>query len=88
MVRQAIYPSTRTRPDIALAASVWARFIINPSPDQQRLIERVFRYLQKYPGLGIRYGREGFSHGNALGLYAFVNTAYANQSHKNKFITG
>lgn len=88
MVGQAIYPSTRTRPDIALAAGIWARFMMNPSSPQQLSIERVFRYLQKYPDLGIRYDRQEPSHGNSLGLHAFVDSAYANQPHKNKSTTG
>ena len=88
MVGQAIYPSTRTRPDIAFAAAIWARFMVNPSPEQQRSIERVFRYLLKYPDLGIGYERRRHSQDNALGLHAFVDAAYANQPHRNKSTTG
>ena len=88
MVGQVIYPSTRTRPDIAFAASIWARFMANPSPSQQSALERIFRYLQQSPDLGIRYERGPPSHGNDFGLHAYTDAAYANQPHKSKSTTG
>lgn len=48
-----IYPSIITRPDIAFAASTWARFMANPSEQHVRGLKRLPRYLQGIQSLAI-----------------------------------
>ena len=74
-IGQIIYPTTRTRPDVAFAASLWARFMSNPTPAHAREVSRVLRYFSKYPSKALRYHRTPA--GGALVGYA--DAAYDNQ---------
>ena len=50
-----IYTMTETRFDIAFLVSTASQFSSNPSPEQVSDLKRIFRYLRKYPSLGIMY---------------------------------
>ncbi len=59
MVGSLIYLATHTRPDIAYAVSIMARFLTNPSPQHIAAIRRVFQYLQGTTYLCVVYGGQG-----------------------------
>ena len=50
-----IYLAINTRPDIAYAVNRCARFMANPNQSHFRALERVWKYLNKYPNLGLYY---------------------------------
>ncbi|GLB42956.1 putative reverse transcriptase (RNA-dependent DNA polymerase) [Lyophyllum shimeji] len=51
-----LYLATMTRPDIAYAASVLARFNANPGMAHWKAVKHVFRYLKGTIGLKLMYG--------------------------------
>ena len=73
MIGQMIYPSTRTRPDIAFASGLWAKYMSNPSPMHAKEATRVLRYLNQFPSLALRYKK-----GNSS-LVGYVDAAFDNQ---------
>ena len=73
LVGQIIYPATRTRPDLAFASALWARYMHNPSADQLRELKKVLKYLNKRRNLGIFY------EGGGGGITGFVDAAFDNQ---------
>ena len=50
-----IYLSTKTRPDIAFVVGKCARFMSNPDITHFRALDRIWKYLNKYPTLGKNY---------------------------------
>jgi hypothetical protein len=59
MVGSLMYLATHTRPDIAYAVSMMARFLTNPSPQHIAAARRVFQYLQGTVFLCVVYGGQG-----------------------------
>ncbi|KAG7422301.1 Copia protein [Fusarium oxysporum f. sp. rapae] len=49
------YLVSQTRPDIAFANGLWARFLSNPTENQFSCAKRLLRYLQQFIDLRIRY---------------------------------
>ena len=78
-IGQIIYPATRTRPDLSFAASLWARFMSNPSAEHHRELQRVFRYLKSRPNMGIYYHPNPGNHDSGMLLYGFADAAFDNQ---------
>ncbi|KAK4691687.1 hypothetical protein P7C70_g9295, partial [Phenoliferia sp. Uapishka_3] len=55
-----LWLSLSTRPDIAFAVSLVARFTACPGTSHWTAVKRIFRYLQATPNYGLRYsGHEG-----------------------------
>ncbi|KAK4692637.1 hypothetical protein P7C70_g9087, partial [Phenoliferia sp. Uapishka_3] len=55
-----LWLSLSTRPDIAFAVSLVARFTAAPGTSHWTAVKRIFRYLQATPNYGLRYsGHEG-----------------------------
>lgn len=50
-----MYAMTETRFDIAYAVSTVSQFASNPTSDHVAAVKRIFRYLKKYPNLGITF---------------------------------
>lgn len=50
-----MYIMTETRFDITFAVSTVSQFANNPSPKHVSAVKHIFRYLRKYPSLGIMY---------------------------------
>ena len=55
-VRSLLYLAILTRPDIAYAASVSARFNSNPGPLHWKAVKHLFRYLKGTVELKLAYG--------------------------------
>lgn len=53
-----LYLAEATRPDISYAVNVLSRHQINPTENDWRMVEIVFRYLNETRTLGLRYTRE------------------------------
>ena len=50
-----IYLATKTRPDIAYAVNRCARYMSNPDLTHFRALDRIWKYLNKYPNIGTYY---------------------------------
>lgn len=50
-----IYLAINTRPDISFAVNRCARFMSNPNDTHFRALDRIWKYLNKYPDLGLNY---------------------------------
>jgi hypothetical protein len=64
-----IYLSTKTRPNIAFAVSRCARFMSNPNITHFRALDRIWKYLNKYPTLGKNYNYND----NILKLIGYID---------------
>lgn len=65
-----MYVIIETRFDIAFAVSMVSQFANNPSPKHYvAAVKRIFRYLKKYPSLGITYKK-----GESLSLHGYVDS--------------
>ena len=78
-IGQIIYPATRTRPDLSFAASLWARFMSNPSAEHLRELQRVSRYLKGRPNMGIYYNADPESRDTVMLLHGYADAAFDNQ---------
>ena len=67
-----IYAMTKTRFNIAFPVSTVSQFANNPSPKYVSAVKLIFRYLRKYPSLGIMYTKN-----KLLLLYGYVNFDWA-----------
>jgi len=56
LVGTLLWIACQTRPDIAFAVGKCSRYTANPSPDHDKALKRIFRYLAETPDLGLRYG--------------------------------
>lgn len=70
-----IYPAFMTRPDIAHAASLLARFMQNPSPFHSAEADRVICYLRDTKDLSLVYNGSMPSYASVFGAYS--DAAYA-----------
>ena len=50
-----IYLAMNTRPDITFAVNRCARFMANPNQTHFKAVDRIWKYLNKYPQLGLCY---------------------------------
>ena len=50
-----IYLAMNTRPDITFAVNRCARFMANPNDSHFKALDRIWKYLNKYPELGLFY---------------------------------
>ena len=80
-----MYPSIKTRPDIAQAVSVLARHLHNPSEDLHwPRVQRICRYLQGTMKLGLLFSYpSGTPH-----LTGYSDSDYAGDSNQGKSTTG
>lgn len=53
-----LYLTTKTRPDIAYITGLLSRFMANPGPEHFQALEKLWKYLAKYPKLGLNYHSE------------------------------
>jgi len=66
--------ATRSRPDIAVAASKLARYLSNPGPQHLTAARRVLRYLKGTVTHGIRFSAAST---DTLNLQLFADAAFA-----------
>ena len=50
-----LYLALKTRPDITYAVNKCSRFMSNPDKTHFRALDRIWKYLNKYPNLGLYY---------------------------------
>jgi len=50
-----LYLSLKTRPDITYAVNLCSRFMANPDKLHFKALDRIWKYLNKYPTLGLYY---------------------------------
>lgn len=50
-----IYLAINTRPDIAFAVNRCARYMANPNESHFRALDRIWKYLNKFPSIGLSY---------------------------------
>ncbi|KAL1973313.1 hypothetical protein VTN31DRAFT_5948 [Thermomyces dupontii] len=72
-----IYPATMTRPDIAFAASLLARFMTNPSPFHEREVDRLMCYLRDTKTLSLCFRATGDSVSSVKVWEGSSDAAYA-----------
>ncbi|CAI7864838.1 unnamed protein product [Closterium sp. NIES-54] len=79
LVGSLLYAAVQTRPDISFSVGQLARVVQNPSEEQVDAAERVVKYLNSHPSIGVQYsasaqvkqkGVENFSRGNLAFLKA------------------
>jgi molybdopterin-guanine dinucleotide biosynthesis protein A len=87
LVGSLMYAARGTRPDIANAVRVLARFIQNPGEKHWRAAKRVLRYLSGTRDLGITYHRAG-EPGGAAGLAGYSDADWAGDLDNRKSTTG
>ncbi|CAI7931856.1 unnamed protein product, partial [Closterium sp. NIES-54] len=52
---QSLYAAVHTRPDISFSVGQLARVVQNPSEEQMDAAERVVKYLNSHPSIGVQY---------------------------------
>jgi hypothetical protein len=72
------YLATQTRPDVAYAASVLSRFLVNPSPAHIKAAKRVLQYLKGTVDFSITYSS---AEPPTLNLRLFSDADYAGDCH-------
>jgi hypothetical protein len=72
------YLATQTRPDVAYAASVLSRFLVNPSPAHIKAAKRVLQYLKGTVDFSITYNS---AEPPVLNLRLFSDADYAGDRH-------
>jgi len=50
-----MYLMTKTRPDIAYATGLLARFMANPGPEHWKLLDKLWSYIYNSKDLGLSY---------------------------------
>ena len=78
-----LYLSTRTRPDLAYAVGVVAKFSSNPTILHWSAVKRILRYLNGTIDLGLTYGR-----GDNFNLVGFSDADWAGDLDDRKSTTG
>ncbi|KMS94630.1 hypothetical protein BVRB_016830 [Beta vulgaris subsp. vulgaris] len=79
-----MYAAVCTRPDIATAVNICARFVSNPSDEHVTALKRILRYLQSCPDLGIQFS----SSGNNMQLQVFVDADFASDKDNRRSVSG
>ena len=72
IVGSLLYIATHTRPDIAVATSILARYVDSPSKKHQKAATKVVKYLKETPELGLKLAA---GDGNQLVAYVDANWA-------------
>jgi len=78
-----LFLSTKTRPDIAFAVGNCARFMSKPDKSHFTALDRIWKYLIRYPDLGLF-----LSHESDLGLMGYYDTDWANHLVNRKSTSG
>ncbi|KAG7533051.1 Phosphoglucose isomerase (PGI) [Arabidopsis thaliana x Arabidopsis arenosa] len=78
-----MYLANCTRPDIAFATNLLARYNSSPTHRHWKGIKHIFRYLQGTIDLGLFYPRN-----SAFGLVGFADAGYLSDPHKSRSQTG
>ncbi|KAG7584504.1 Reverse transcriptase RNA-dependent DNA polymerase [Arabidopsis suecica] len=78
-----MYLANCTRPDIAFATNLLARYNSSPTHRHWNGIKHIFRYLQGTIDLGLFYPRN-----SAFGLVGFADAGYLSDPHKSRSQTG
>ncbi|GJW87533.1 retrotransposon protein, putative, ty1-copia subclass [Tanacetum coccineum] len=80
-----IYLMVCTRPDIAYAVSVVSRYLANMGKNHWEAVKWILKYLRGTANVGLVYGT---NHGNHVDVTGFVDSDYAKDPDKGRFITG
>jgi hypothetical protein len=73
-----IYLTTQTRPDLAFATNLWARFMADPTEEQLQGAKRILRYLRHTRRFGLTYRQGDYrKFGNKFGLHGYADSDYA-----------
>lgn len=75
-----LYAALGTRPDILYATITLGKYASNPSQTHISSVKRIFRYLRKYPNLGIEYSNNPYLIGYADSDYAGDKSTYKSTS--------
>ncbi|KAG7537056.1 hypothetical protein ISN44_As13g009830 [Arabidopsis suecica] len=78
-----MYQANCTRPDIAFATNLLARYNSSPTRRHWNGIKHIFRYLQGTIDLGLYYPRN-----SEFGLVGFADAGYLSDPHKSRSQTG
>nr|GEX10440.1 retrotransposon protein, putative, Ty1-copia subclass [Tanacetum cinerariifolium] len=80
-----IYLMVCTRPDIAYAVSVVSRYLANPDKNHWEAVKWILKYLRGTANVGLVYGT---NRGNYVDVAGFVDSDYAKDPNKCRYITG
>ncbi|GJZ13145.1 retrotransposon protein, putative, ty1-copia subclass [Tanacetum coccineum] len=80
-----MYLMVCTRPDIAYAVSVVSRYLANPGKNHWEAVKWILKYLRATANVGLVYGT---NRGNHVDVTCFVDSDYAKDPDKGRFITG
>ncbi|GJZ16482.1 retrotransposon protein, putative, ty1-copia subclass [Tanacetum coccineum] len=80
-----MYLMVCTRPDIAYAVSVVSRYLANPGKNHWEAVKWILKYLWGTANVGLVYGT---NRGNHVDVTGFVDSDYAKDPDKGRFITG
>lgn len=77
------YAAVCTRPDIAMAVNLCARFVENPGTEHVHAAKHILRYLKDTSKMGVQ-----FNYHNDMQLKAYVDADYAGDKEGRRSITG
>nr|GEW89913.1 retrovirus-related Pol polyprotein from transposon TNT 1-94 [Tanacetum cinerariifolium]GEW89916.1 retrovirus-related Pol polyprotein from transposon TNT 1-94 [Tanacetum cinerariifolium] len=80
-----MYLMVCTRPDIAYAVSVVSRYLANPGKNHWEAVKWILKYFWGTANVGLMYGTNP---GNHVDVTGFVDSDYAKDPDKGRFITG
>jgi hypothetical protein len=78
-IRALMYLANNTRPDIAFAVNLLARYSATPTMHHWNGVKVVLRYLWGTPNLGLFYSKN-----QNLSLIGYVDAGYLSDSHNGK----
>nr|GEY04029.1 retrovirus-related Pol polyprotein from transposon TNT 1-94 [Tanacetum cinerariifolium] len=79
-----MYLTVCTRPDIAYTVSVVSRYLANLGKNHWEAVKCILKYLRSTVNVGLMYAT---NHGNHVDVTRFVDSDYANDPDKGRFIT-
>nr|GEV66261.1 hypothetical protein [Tanacetum cinerariifolium] len=79
-----MYLMVCTRPDIAYAVSVVSRYLANPGKNHWEAVKWILKYLRGTANVSLVYGT---NHGNHVNVTGFVDSNYAKDPDKGRYIT-
>lgn len=85
MIGKIGYIASGTRPDIQFATNYCARFLSSPTPELEKQVKRILRYLSGTKNLKIRYSANAENHAP---LSLFVDPDFAGDHIDRKSISG
>ncbi|GJS21072.1 retrovirus-related pol polyprotein from transposon TNT 1-94 [Tanacetum coccineum] len=84
-VQSLMYLMVCTRPDIAYAVSVVSKYLANPGKNHWEAVKWILKYLRGTTNVGLVYGTY---RGNHVDVTGFVDSDYAKDLNKGRYITG